>query len=414
MKLTVRPLLILIFVTAILIRFYNFENRINFGLEQALPLLTSANYLEKPSLLGLESVRRTTSLNHSIYFSPFFTYTLLPLQLITNFNPLLITAFFSAINIVTGLILYLVTYKIFTKRIAIWTLFLFLFNSIMISHSLFIWINNYTVFINTLLIYLVWRIKQDNFKFASIIAGFLVGLNIGMEYMYILTGAPVVFLLILYFTKNKLQNMFLFILGVILSFSPTIIFDIRNNFYHLATLLQYGIDTIQTPHKTGFEYMHFLQFIPILCILGALLIDKAYIAKNVFAGFLLAIYFVVNISSPDISFTKAIGMADGLTYPILYETARAISEDNPNNFNIASTFDLDSRALGIRYLLERRFDTKPLGVIEYPEADILYVIAKINYDFTNAPWEITSFSGKYQSTYRQIHGYNLYKFTKEQ
>lgn len=404
--------LIIILSLALFVRFYNFENRINFGLEQSLPLITASDYLEKPSLLGLQSVRRQTSLNHDIFFAPFFTYSLVPLQIITNHNPLLITAFFALVNLCTGILLYLIT-KIFCKeRVAAMAMFLFLFNSIMISHSLFIWINNYTVLISTLLIYLLWRIKLNNFRFASVFMGGLVGLNIGMEYMYVLTGATFVFVAMIYLSSHKLRDILLFILGGIIASLPTIVFDLRNNFYHLTTLWQYVLDLLNSPNKTGFEYMHFLQFIPPLAILGAVLIDKLGKHKKFLVGPVLALYFLINITQKDISFDSAVGMADGLAYPMLVKAAHEIAQDNPNNFNVATTFDLDSRALGLRYLLEYKHNKKPLGVTEYPEAALLYVFAKNEYDFSNAPWEIKSFNANSKDTLSEINGFSVYRLVK--
>jgi len=106
-------LLIIILVLAIVIRFYNFTDRINFGPEQAISLLVSSDYInEKFSLLGLPSTQRTTSFGHIIFYPPIFNYSLIPLLILFNYQPIGITAYFAVLNILTGLLIYLAVNKI--------------------------------------------------------------------------------------------------------------------------------------------------------------------------------------------------------------------------------------------------------------------------------------------------------------
>jgi hypothetical protein len=204
----------------------------------------------------------------------------------------------------------------------------------------------------------------------------------------------------------------IFSLGFIFTSLPTIIFDIKHDYYNLRVLWQYLLDTLQNPGQSSFEYMHFLQFWPVMAILGALLLDSLYKKRKFFVGGILALYLLINTSGSNFSFTRAIGMSDGLNYPMINKAAALIANDNPENFNVATTYDLDSRAYSLRYLLKYRYGKIPLGIIEYPEAQTLYVFAKTGYDFNNAPWEITGFNPVKFTVLNVDKGYTLYKLTK--
>lgn len=83
-----------IFFVAFVIRFYNFSDRFTFGPEQARSLMVSSNYIQdKPSLLGQEYFR-SNSYGHKLYTSAVFNYTLVPLLLAPNYDPVLITVYF--------------------------------------------------------------------------------------------------------------------------------------------------------------------------------------------------------------------------------------------------------------------------------------------------------------------------------
>ena len=104
--------IIAVFLVAIIIRFYNFPNRVTFGPEQAISLETSAAMIkDKFSLLGIENVQRTTSQGLKIYSGALFSYSVIPLLLIFDYQALPISVYFAVLNIVTGLILFLVAKK---------------------------------------------------------------------------------------------------------------------------------------------------------------------------------------------------------------------------------------------------------------------------------------------------------------
>lgn len=402
-----------LFIVAAFLRLYNFENRINFGPEQAVSLITSAGYIEKPSLLGLPSVRRVTSLGHTIFFEPLFTYSLVPLLLLFKYNPVPTTFAFVLINLLTAAILYLTVKKIFNFAIAFFSTFLFLFSSVMINHSLFIWINHSLLLANAAILYFFWKYKKDNSILPVFVIGILAGISVGVQYMYLLTGVPFVALAVIKLARNRFRDIAALSLGFALASLPTIIFDIKHDFYHVRTLWQYLLDALNNPGISNFDYYHLLHFWPLLFIIGGMAVYLLYKQNRKLAFLILAVYLIFNLRSNLVSFTGAVGMPEGLNYPAVNRAAQIISNDQPDQFNVATTYDFDSRAHPLRYLLEFRYNKTPGGVTEYPQNENLYVLSVRDYDFTDAPWEISSFNPQDIVVLSVINeDYSLYKLTK--
>lgn len=407
-------ILLIILLLASFVRFYDFPNRITFGPEQAMSLLVSGDYInEKFSLLGLPSTQRTTSLGHIIYYPPLFNYSLIPLLVIFNYDPVYITGGFAVLNLATGLLLYFVTKKIFNEKIAHFTTALFLFNDYMINHSLFIWSVNYLPILNLVILFLLTRMYLKKSKnYYPFVIGLLGSFSLGVEYIYLLIGA-LVFFLTLFFAKNRLRSFLLFFAGGILGLLPTIIFDLTHQFYHTKTLWQYLLDTVLNPGQSKITYYHFLQFWPLLAVLGGIILYQIYKQSRIASLVLLFSIIVINLLSPRVSFFSPTGMYEDLNYPKLDEAAKLIAADNPKNFNVVMTFDFDSRAHPLRYLLKYRYGHLAQGVEEYPRSESLYVLTTRDYPVLNTSlWEISSFGANNNQALGFFDNFAVYKLTQ--
>lgn len=200
--------------------------------------------------------------------------------------------------------------------------------------------------------------------------------------------------------------------GVLLGNAPTIIFDLRHDFYHARTLWQYFLDTLSLTSQAQIEYHIFLQFWPAFSILAGLLVYWIYRRSKVTAAVLLFIYLVVNLALPWVSFSGPVGMSKNLNYPKLRNTAQAIKTDNPEYFNV--TEDFNSRGQELRYILSYQYQTVPMGVEDYGASKILYALVQSNYDFNKTTtWEVTVFQAKkIEKLYQVDDSYALYKLTK--
>lgn len=403
----------LIVVFSLFVRFYNFADRINFGPEQARSLVVSGNYLKQGfSFLGQEYFR-ATSYGHKLFSGAIFNYSLLPLELIFKFNPLPITFYFSLLNIATGLVIYFLTKKIFGKRVAFFTLIFFVFNEYMIYHSLFIWILNYLPLIGFLTLYFLYRYHKDrNLKY-SVVLGLLAGLGVNFHYFF----TPIFLAILIYIaikSRFNYKQIFVYLAASVLGNFTMVIFDLRHNFYHLKTVWQYVLDTLNNPGQSSITYYHFLHFWPLICLVLGLIFEKIWNKNRFIALFFIVVYLYLNIFSSKVSFNKAIGMSDNLTWNKINFAANVIAKDKPVSFNVVSLLDFDARGYILRYPMEFIYGYKPLGVEDYPDASVLYVLSTVTYDFSkSATWEITSFKFKKVELLAKIdENYSVYKLTK--
>lgn len=408
-------LVAIVLTAAAIIRFYSFENRINFGPEQAMSLTVSGNYIQDGfSLLGQSYLERTTNEGFTLFTSALFDYSLVPLQIIFNYDPISITFLFALINLLTGFLLFWVLKKIFNFKVALFALILFLFNSIMISHSMFIWIVNYLPLVGVGIIYFLWKFYKSKEKYPesliySGVLGLLSGVGIGLEYGFA-TTILFILIFIFIFSKRKILDLATFIIGCILGTFPLFIFELRNNFYNLTTLVKY----LSEGHEIGLVYYHYLHFWPILATLGALLLGLVYKKNKTMAVVVLFVYIFYNLMFGNVSFERAVGMSPNFTIRTWQQAAQMIASDKPKNYNITSLIDFDSRASPLRYYLQFIYKNKPMGVTQYPNAGTLYVLADKGYNFDTAiAWEINSFKPFNADVLRDLNnGYTVYKLTK--
>src|SRR3989344_3419235 len=169
-----------LFVSGTFIRLYNFPNRLIFGPEQGISLMTSAANLTKFSLLGETNLQRATSDSHIPFHGAYFSYLMLPVILLFNYRVFPITLTFVFLNLATALLFFLVSLKLFGEKVAAFALFYFLFSAVMIHHSLFIWILNPLPLLGVLVLWLTAKLfKNRDLLWPSLLIGILSGFGFG-------------------------------------------------------------------------------------------------------------------------------------------------------------------------------------------------------------------------------------------
>lgn len=407
-------LIYLIIALALFVRFYNYAERTTFGPEQAISLITSgSNIKSKFTLLGQENVQRVTSKGHVLFSGSPFTYSLIPLQKVFDYQPLPISKYFALLNVLTGAVLFFVVKKMFNWPIAFFSTLLFLFNDYMIYHSMFIWILNYLPLLGAIALHLLFKRNNQRDAFNTFLLGVLSGVGFGLEYVFLFT-ALVIFTYLIYRSKNKIKTAIIFIIGSIVGNLPMIVFDLRHDFYHLRSLWQYFLDTLLNPGQSSITYYHFLQFWPLFALLGGIFLFSLWKNYRAAAISFIGFYLAINLFSGQVSFNYPIGMPVGLSMTKVFKMASDISQDKPANFNVVSLLDFDTRGHILRYPLEFLFGTKPLGREDYKEAQSLYVLSETSYDFSRPTvWEINIFEPKNVELFSEVDNrYAVYKLTK--
>ncbi|MBU1130502.1 glycosyltransferase family 39 protein, partial [Patescibacteria group bacterium] len=362
--------------------------RITFGSEQARSLVVSGNYIkEKPSLLGQEYFRQTSE-GHKLFSGALFSYTLIPLQFLFNFDPYQITIYFALLNVFTGLVLFYLVKKVFNYEVAVFSSIFFLFSSYMIYHSMFIWILNYYPLIGLVVLYFLYLFYKKQTIKNIFLLGLISGLATNFHYLFI-PFFLLIFLYVLVKSEKKVRNLVVITFGFLLGDITMVLFDLRHDFYHLRTLLKYSQDVIQGIGGAGFIYYHFLHLWPLFALIAGFVLYIIWKKNKVIASLIILLYVFVNLTSNKVNFNEPTGMPNGLYYKDVINASRAISEDVDGSFNVASVLDFDKRGYILRYPTIFMFDKTPMGVIDYPETKVLYVISNKDYNFDKPEvWEL--------------------------
>lgn len=390
-----------IFIFAYLVRFYNFEDRVIFWTEQARSLETSLGYLEKPSLLGQEYFRQDSN-SHIIYSGALFNWALLPVILFSKYDVIKITTFFGFLNILTGLLVFLVARRFFGIKTAFYSSILFLFNGLMIYHSLFIWNYNFLPLIGLMVFHLTLQ-NSSQYKLNIFFwLGLISGIGISLQIWFVVF-ALISLLVNMFKSKQKIYSLLLFLLGIIIGNLPLIIFDLRHDFYQIRTIWQYLLDTLNSVSDANFAYYYLLPLVPVVTIFFGWLLSKI---NFIFSVILISLYLLLNYK---LQITNS-----NLTVSEIDFTTRIIYNDVKGDFNITSLIDFDKRFYAGRYLLRYIYQKNVLGVEEYKNIKTLYVLAPIDYNFQKSDtWEITA-GGKYKILKMKNinNNYSLFKLTK--
>jgi hypothetical protein len=408
-------LIIVLFVVGTLLRLYNFQNRLIFGPEQGMSLITSAQNLQKFSLLGETNLIRVTSAGHIPFHGALYSYLILPLLLLFNYRVLPITLFFTLLNLVTAFVFFKVTLRLFGKATAALSLFFFLFSGVMIHHSLFAWIVNPTPLLGVLSLWFVSVLTKNRKKLSPVFwLGFMSGFGFGLQNFYLLF-ALFLFVLILFISKKRLLAIISFLIGVIVGSLPTVVFDIRHDFYHIRTYWQFFFDLLTGKASGTSTYYNYLFLYPFIFLFYAFITKILYKVWKPLALIPLVFFLYTNLNSSFINFNKSVGMAPGITLKSLESAAAIIASDNPpTNFNVATLWDFDTRANPMRYLLTYYYDKIPQPYDQYQNVAALYVFAPDDYDIKNPRvWELQTYLPyKVTTLPLSVPGYFLYKLTK--
>jgi hypothetical protein len=408
-----RTVLILVFVLAFVVRFFNYENRITFGPEQAMSLTTSGRMVtEKFTLLGNQNLQRRTSDGHSLFAGALFNYSLIPLQLIFNYDPFPITVVFTLLNLFSGIVVYRLVKRMMDEKVALIMTILFLFHSWSIYHSMFIWNQNIMFLVGMVSIYLLHKFRNNDFRNVFYL-GVLSGVGYTVQDLYLAT-AGLLIIYLLWKAKEKLRTLLLFIIGLAVPNLPAIVFDLRHDLYHIKTSIQFVLDSLGGNSGASLHSYHFLHFLPLALLLLAVLIMQVYEKRRIFAGIVLITFLYFNLSSSLIDFNSPTGMPAELTLKNIDRAAKVIADECPENFNVAVLIDFDTRGHILRYPLEFMYNKKPMDVISYPQSQTLYVLSENNYDFGNSQvWELSSFyRNETEELSRLSTNYSIYKLSK--
>lgn len=212
--------------------------------------------------------------------------------------------------------------------------------------------------------------------------------------------------------------------GVFLAALVRIFYKERNLRLVIGTCSMYIIFSV----VSAALYFQKLQLHYFAAIYPSVIILLALVAVNLFDSFrnffprtvlVIVILQIIASNLLAINLTRAEGytMPSGWNMPGVKQSTQIIAGDvdSETKFNVAATLDGDTRAMPYRYLLEVQGKT-PLGVEDYPTANVLYLISRDRKEDINTyeVWEVASFHPfEIKELAALQNNIKLYKLTKK-
>ena len=136
--------------------------------------------------------------------------------------------------------------------------------------------------------------------------------------------------------------------------------------------------------------------------------------QNIIIFLIIAVYLYINLTSPLVNFKNAVGMPKNLSAKDILNSASFIAMQRENNYNVAETYDFDSRANVLRYPLTFIYGNSILDEKSYAQASAIFVLSELHYDYNNpTPWELKTYMPyKAVLAYKINNDWGVYKLTK--
>ncbi len=224
-----KAFLLLIIILALFFRLYNLENRYSFDWDQEddAVKVTQMIKTKHPRLLGPRVAGE-----EGFFVGPQHYYFLIPFYLLTKQDPIAGAYASVFIGILTTIVYYLISQKLFNRKIGLFASFIFAINPILTS-----WNVMYAPLISLLIFFLCLQILNGQTKYYPFLF-FAFSFSATTHLVPASLIIPVIFSLLVSPKPNK-KTFFISLFVFFIPLLPLIIFDFRNDFLNLKTIFTF-------------------------------------------------------------------------------------------------------------------------------------------------------------------------------
>ncbi len=418
-------LILLAFIAVfILIRSIHYVAYLNFSGDQA-SFSTKALEIwrtKKPVLIGPPI---SINLNgRQIFQGPAIYYFQLFFLLLGNFNPIVSSYLFMLFCALMIIPLYYGIKLLLNERWAIIFVAIYTLLPFYINFSRFLWNPTFQFSLLPVLILLMGLFKKNVNKWTFLGISFWLGLLLQFHYQFVL----VIFGLFIYYLvllKANLKYVGLFILGLLIGFSPLILFELRNHFYNTSTtlLLLRNWNKLDKPGQGAYNAHYYLSlsFMLLLALSGLLkfllakfISKKSWLLKNgdrIYIALLCLLIVILSAwaatkysPTPRTAFWAA---SEDWNYLDDYKIYKFVKQTNIADYNIANLV-YDTKAVVPKYLL--KVDNVNINYEDYWHNKYLFVVEEKGKDYMTDPaYEVKYFApSKLLQTWHINDRYNMY------
>lgn len=400
------------------LRIYHLEDSFNFGSDQGMTLLETYNLFQSKQITLISQTGSSwTADGRYIFFSSLLYYILMPVLILFSWDPLSVSYFLIILQFIALAAVFWVIWKRNNIEEALIFSVLFISNLSMVEHSRYVWTPNFLIPLAGIVLALLLLLsKRKNLSVIALLIGTVWGLGFQMHYSFVLVVLITIVWLFLgkYFRGKEYLCLFF---GFTLMMLPLIVFELRHNFYNLRTAayIFQAKKSMSQSQIFQFHPHYFLTVAPFfLYVVSKIIIRLKKINRHLIYLLLFPFLFYCLrqiLPIPSNGYT----MVSGWNYQGVKKTRDIILSVAPTNYNIVDLMTGDTRAMALRYLLTIA-GNPPLGVVEYPNASMLFIYSKVPVDnlLEGSMWELDVFKpAKVIKSWRVQNDINLYLIARE-
>ena len=236
----IKWLLFAIITLAIFLRVFNIKNTLLFHFDQGYHGLAIREIWEDKSikLLG-----HKTDVE-GIYHSSIFYYSMLPLYLLSSWDPAGVSASLALLDGLSVIFIFLAAKKLFNNKVGFIAGLLYAVSYSAISYSR--WLSNVTPIplLSSVVLYFLARSRGSNvkdFSCALLMGGLIAQFNGAIGFFFL----PLFLVYALYFRKslfNKKINLPIYALAYLIPQIPLVLFDLRHNFLVTTSIYRHFLE----------------------------------------------------------------------------------------------------------------------------------------------------------------------------
>ena len=227
----IKILLLGILILAFIFRFYRLSEWFSFGMDQEYEAFLVKNIVGGRvfPLIGVNAA------DTGLYLGPFFIYLAVIPYLLFQGNPLGFAFFSSALGVVTTLVIYLATGKMFNRRSALLASFFYAVSFLASFYDRQFWNPSLVPLVSVLIVYFLYRSITHRKKFLPL-AALVFGIGI-QSHLAVWIFSPLFLYVILKYREKFGKKIILWTVAIFLILQlPLALFDLRHNFTNLRAI----------------------------------------------------------------------------------------------------------------------------------------------------------------------------------
>ena len=370
----------------ILIRSIHFTAGLNFSQDQAADSLRGLELLREGKITLIGTHTGFNFQGRLLFQGPLFIYTYMAYNLLGRFDPIVSSYIFMLTGALGIIPLYFGMKRLAGQSVGLLAVVLYTMVPYFINYTKFMWNPNFQFILTPTLIYFFARCNAKKSLAWLLATSIMAGILLQDHYQYVVVIAALgVYLLS---QRERFKSVVAFGSGLAIGFSPVILFEIRNGFYNLNTVILYlqHFNEVFIKNDSGPVSPHFFLSISLVAICTILVLLKKYIKKSyvIITIILLLPFSAQYLKIPDRMYNSSI--------PWKFE-------DELRVYNLVKNFDLkdknishldyDNIAVVQKYFLAR--DKKPF-FDDYYKNKYLFAVSKTGKLDSYKAYEISRFS----------------------